>query len=61
MHPVPRSADRCGKRRAARDADGKGIAAFAIVRGSEKLPMEDFVALSCRLADALAPKAGKRQ
>ena len=34
-------------------------AAFAIVRGSEKLPMDDFVALDRRdsLADALAPRA----
>jgi WD40 repeat protein len=53
--------------------DGKGLAltpdglyvgdadprtAFAIVRGSERLPMDDFVALDRRdsLADALAPK-----
>jgi hypothetical protein len=42
------------------EADAKGIPAFAIVRGSEKLPMEDFVALNRRLADALAPKAGER-
>ena len=39
------------------DADPRE--AFAIVRGSEKLPMDDFVALDRRdsLADALAPKA----
>jgi WD40 repeat protein len=39
--------------------DGDPRAAFAIVRGSEKLPMDDFVALDRRdsLADALAPKA----
>ena len=39
------------------DADPR--AAFAIVRGSENLPMDDFIALNRRdsLADALAPKA----
>jgi hypothetical protein len=39
------------------DADPRG--ALAIVRGSEYLPMDDFVALNRRdsLADALAPKA----
>jgi len=39
------------------DADPR--AAFAIVRGSTKLPMDDFIALDRRdsLADALAPNA----
>jgi WD40 repeat protein len=39
------------------DADPR--AAFAIVRGSEKLPLDDFIALDRRdsLAAALAPKA----
>jgi hypothetical protein len=39
------------------DADPR--AAFVIVRGSEKLPMDDFIGLDRRdsLADALAPKA----
>jgi hypothetical protein len=39
------------------DADPR--AAFAIVRGSTSLPMDDFMALDRRdsLADALGPKA----
>jgi hypothetical protein len=48
--------------RGRRSGDADPRQAFAIVRGSENLPMDDFIALDRRdsLADALAQKAAAK-